>query len=557
MNKQCVKCQAEFEVTDGDMEFYDKVSPVFNGVKQLIPPPTHCPNCRLQRRLVHRNQIYINHRVMSNSGEMAFSVWPEDTSFDVYDNDYYYGEEFDGLQYGQKFNADTPVFRVLQTLSDTVPRPGRAILNNENSDYCNNGDDLKDCYLLFGAVDAQNCMSCELCWHVKDLLECTMTYDSELCYDCIQCSNCYGVQSSTLSQNCQDSYFLMNCRNCKNCFGCVNLRHQEYCMFNEQLTQEEYERRLAGLELSSYNQRQIIAQKCEDFFKQHPRPHTSNINTEDVSGNFIENSKSVEQSFIIRNCENVKYGYYLVEGVKDVMDFSLIGKDTELVYESIVCGINSQRLLFCVSCWEGCNNLLYCNYCFKCQDCFGCVGLSNKQYCIFNQQYTEAEYNKLVPKIIEYMQQTREWGELVPMTTAGMPYNQTLAQRFFPITKIQAEAQGLTWLERDALSVDKQTIDDYVDTYPEGADALTLRCEDTDRIFRLTNTEITHYKKFHAPLPRKTYVNRMQTRFIKVGTLTLYERTCAKTGKPITTTIPPDSGWIVWDKDVYEQEFSG
>ena len=34
---------------------------------------------------------------------------------------------------------------------------------------------------------------------------------------------------------------------------------------------------------------------------------------------------------------------------------------------------------------------------------FGCVGLRNKQYCILNKQYTKEEYEKLVPKIIEHM----------------------------------------------------------------------------------------------------------------------------------------------------------
>ncbi|MDR2416416.1 MAG: hypothetical protein LBD75_07670 [Candidatus Peribacteria bacterium] len=38
--------------------------------------------------------------------------------------------------------------------------------------------------------------------------------------------------------------------------------------------------------------------------------------------------------------------------------------------------------------------------------CFGCIGLRNKEYCIFNKQYTKAEYEKLVAEIIEQMQQT-------------------------------------------------------------------------------------------------------------------------------------------------------
>jgi len=56
MNKTCRQCSHSFETTEEDLKFYDKVSPVFNGKKYLIPPPTLCPDCRQQRRLAFRNE---------------------------------------------------------------------------------------------------------------------------------------------------------------------------------------------------------------------------------------------------------------------------------------------------------------------------------------------------------------------------------------------------------------------------------------------------------------------------------------------------------------------
>lgn len=50
----------------------------------------------------------------------------------------------------------------------------------------------------------------------------------------------------------------------------------------------------------------------------------------------------------------------------------------------------------------------YVHNCFYSSDIFGCIGLRNKQYCIFNKQYTKEEYEKLVPKIIEHMQKNGE-----------------------------------------------------------------------------------------------------------------------------------------------------
>jgi Zn ribbon nucleic-acid-binding protein len=54
--KSCKNCNSSFEITDKDLEFYEKVSPSFNGKKYLIPSPTFCPDCRQQRRLTFRNE---------------------------------------------------------------------------------------------------------------------------------------------------------------------------------------------------------------------------------------------------------------------------------------------------------------------------------------------------------------------------------------------------------------------------------------------------------------------------------------------------------------------
>ena len=51
MLKQCENCQKQFEITSEDLRFYDKVSPVFNGVKYQIPAPTLCPDCRPNRNI--------------------------------------------------------------------------------------------------------------------------------------------------------------------------------------------------------------------------------------------------------------------------------------------------------------------------------------------------------------------------------------------------------------------------------------------------------------------------------------------------------------------------
>jgi len=53
--KVCKQCQSSFDITDKDLEFYDKISPVIKGKKYQIPAPRTCPECRRQLRLLQQN----------------------------------------------------------------------------------------------------------------------------------------------------------------------------------------------------------------------------------------------------------------------------------------------------------------------------------------------------------------------------------------------------------------------------------------------------------------------------------------------------------------------
>lgn len=557
MQKTCTSCSASFEVTDDDLAFYDKVSPVFGGQKYLIPPPTHCPQCRMQRRLAFRNQMYVFRCTSAATGKQMFSRWPDTVSFPVYENDYWHDGDWNPLSYGRSFDFTRSFFEQIKDLYDQTPKTALAAIPEWiNSDYCNNATNIKNCYLVFGATDAEDCMCCELTWYSRDCLECSTVLHSELCYDCVSCYRCYDLQSSRFCYDCTSSYFLMNCRSCTNCFGCVNLRHQQYCFFNEQLTQQEYEKRLSEIDLSSYTQRQRVEQTCIDFFHQHPRPHASNTQVEDVSGDFITESKAVHNSFYVSDAENVQHCYYLYGKVKDCMDHSLYGNSAELNYETVIGGGNAMHLLFCAGCFNTVSDLTYCIDSHYTHHCFGCCSMRRNQYCILNTQYTEAEYNDLVPKIIEYMKSTGEWGEFFPMALFQLPYNKSLAQRFFPLSKEEVQSKGLAWYEEDVTTLSASAECQEIPDTPQQPQSFIARSPFSGKPYRISVQEIEMCKKLHVPLPRGCYDERMEKRAEILGGMKLYDRVCAKTGQPIKTTILPDDPWIVWDKDVYEQEFS-
>lgn len=552
----CLTCGQGFTITIEDLAFYDHMSPVFNGVKCPIPPPTRCPECRLQRRLAFRNHTAIFQRTASPDGQTIFSMHPKSAPFPVMRNEDWMGDKWDPLATGKPFSFNRPFMDQFAELNAVAPKYARIVLKCENCDYCNNLSDNRNCYMVFSMSNSEGSMFCEDSYWTKDCVECTRTVHSERCYDCVDCLRCYELQSSEACENCGNSTFLSYCRGCRDCFGCVNLRNAQYCIFSVQKTKEEYREFISRFHGANFCEREEMRKKFAQEVLKYPRPHATFHMSEDCTGNYITESKNVHESSFIVGGENLKYCFYLVENVHDCMDFSLTGRNAELIYESCTCVINVSRLRFCMQCRNGCSDLFYCYGCDACQDCFGCSGLYRQQYCIFNQQYTKDEYERLVPQIIEHMRKTKEWGEFFSISLSPMPYNRTLAQRYFPLEKEEALQRGYKWEEEDP-----KDYPDAIDAsllpegFPEEEKPFVVKSLLSGHPFRITTQEIQKCRDLGVPLPRLTYQERMDERARKLGDIRLYERTCARTGKPVITTYPPDSPYIIWDREEYVNEF--
>lgn len=278
--------------------------------------------------------------------------------------------------------------------------------------------------------------------------------------------------------------------------------------------------------------------------------------TEDVSGDFLFESKNVHDSFFIRDGRDLRHCFILSGEVRDCRDLSLFGIHVELAYESAVCGLDAVNIRFCYSCWGGADDLLYCWLCGS-NHCFGCVGLRKKQYCILNKQYTKEEYEELVPRIIEHMSRRGEWGEFFPSHMSVISYNHSLAQRYFPLSKEKVQERGRTWYEKE--DVDARgavAAESLPDGLPAHDEAIVSRSTLSGRPFKITTQEIKRYRQLRVPLPRLAYDERIGERAGILGGIRLYERKCVKTGKPILTTYSPDSPYTIWHRDEYEKMFS-
>jgi hypothetical protein len=92
---------------------------------------------------------------------------------------------------------------------------------------------------------------------------------------------------------------------------------------------------------------------------------------------------------------------------KDVIDGAYVYDCEGLIADTIE-ALSSSAVVFSRDITNSAR-IHYSEALLDCQDCFACVGLRHKQYCILNKQYTRDEYEVLVPRIIEHMKKTGEW----------------------------------------------------------------------------------------------------------------------------------------------------
>jgi hypothetical protein len=554
----CAQCSNGFEITPEDLAFYEKVSPVFNGKKELIPPPTLCPDCRMQRRLTWRNEKKLYHRKCDMTGKQIISIYSPETPYKVYDHREWYSDKWNPLDYGREYDFNRPFFDQMKDLLRVVPmRSVNLQAENENCEYTNLTTRNKDCYLIFAANDNQDCYYCMYMHRSKNLVDSFFTFDSEWCYECIDCYHCYRLEHSQFCENCSESMMLFSCKSCSNCIGCVNLVQKQYHILNKPCSKEEFETAKAQIKTDPKIRAEFLAQ-FEALRLSQPHKFYAGISNENVSGDHLSYSKNTHHSFDCTYLEDCKYCTWLHKA-KECWDCYAWGIPGELGYESHLIGNGFYNVRFSESCWNNISDLLYSRYCLDGSNhLFGCVCLIRKEYCILNKQYSEEEYNALVPKIIEHMKSTGEWGEFFPAELSPYGYNETVAQEYFPLSEEKIRTQGWNWREEDEQTKKylgpSPAIPDTINDVPDDITNAILTCEVTGRPYKIIPQELAFYREMNIPLPRRCFDQRHADRRAKRNPRKLWDRECASCKKSIQTTYSPDRPEIVYCEECYLKE---
>jgi len=554
MSNKCLQCGSDYEITDEDLAFYEKVSPIIGDKKYSIPAPGMCPPCRQQRRLSFRNERKLYTRKSDMSGKNIISIYSPDKPYKVYDQEEWWSDKWDPLEYGRDFDFGRNFADQFRELYQNVPRISLHTINNENSYYTCYTLNLKNCYLIFGAGDCEDCRYGKYVAYCKDSADLLAVYSSEFCYQAVACDGCYGCRFLTNCRNCSDCTMIEDCGGCKNCIACFGLRQKQYCFMNKQLSREEFEKIAKEYEYLTHANIEDLHKKLDQLKADLPHSQSHIYASENCSGDGIYNCKNCLSSFDCKDCEDCKY---LHNSPKCLCTYdSVYCAPDGLQFCYNVCSCVGTNLVVCYFVWY-CDNVYYSMDCINSRDLLGCVGLKNKQYCIFNKQYSKEKYEALSGRIIEHMKSMGEWGEFFPYKLTPCCYNETVAAEYFPLTKEQALAAGSSWRDPDN---DQVNGDDYfvppndIRKVDDSICEKVLKCEITGRQYKIVPQELKFYKKMKLPIPRRHSDQRHYDRMKLHDAYQIFAIECDKCGKSIRSIYEKDTEQKIFCEECYLKE---
>jgi len=546
---KCKKCQNNFEITDDDLAFYEKM---------VVPSPMLCPDCRAQRRMAWWNEHNLYRKKDALTGKEVFSTYPEHSPIKVYEHGYWWSDAWDPATAGRDYDFSRPFFDQMRDLMHAMPRSSREIKSLTDSDYCDNSNNLKNCYLCFDASNCDELVYCIAVAHCKNSMDVYQAERLELCYEILQCGHMYQSFFCHDCNNCRNVWFSRDCLDCEDCFGCANLRHKKYYIFNKPYTKEEYNKKLAEMNLGSHKALRQAQGKAQELWASVPYRFMHGVQNTNVMGDYIEHCKNVYQSFQIDDSSDVRYSQRVVRDAKNIMDVTNWGDGAEYMYESVVCGENNRNIKFCAYYWPANRDIEYCMSCHSSANLFGCIGLRKAEYCILNKQYSPDEYFGKISSIKTQMTNRGEYGEFFPAGMSPLAYNETVAIDYFPLTKEKAIERGFAWHDPSVrnfqFTISNSQLPDNIKDVPDTITKEIIDCAICKQVYRVLERELEFYKRFGIPLPRLCHNCRHTERLKLRNPMKFWHRKCAKCDREFETSFAPERPEIIYCETCYQNE---
>src|SRR3989344_1380115 len=195
---------------------------------------------------------------------------------------------------------------------------------------------------------------------------------------------------------------------------------------------------------------------------------------------------------------------------KDSYDVVSWGNNLELAYECCNVGENTTNIKFGQESGINLLNAEYVKLSTGGSNHFGCISKKKGDFIIFNKKFSETDFYQLKEKIVKHMTEMPyvdkagriyKYGEFFPIELSPWAYNETLANKFFPLAKNEAENKGYNWKEEEkheyATTIKADNLPDHIKNIDEKILAEIIACEKCGRGYRIIKMELDFLKKMN------------------------------------------------------------
>jgi len=517
---------------------------------------------------VFRNERNYYARTCDLCKKNMISVYHPGRIRNVYCQKCWWSDRWDPKEYGRPYDPSRPFFEQYRELLEEVPKltmMNDDTVTSQNCEYTYDFAYGKNCYMVVGAWKIENAMYGMMTCNVKDAVDNAILDNCEYVYENVACDRNYACQHCVQSTNNTNVLFGYDVRNCSDCIACAGLRNKQYCIFNEQYSKEEYEKKKNELRLDTWSGREKLKREFAEFIKTIPRRYANFVGCEDCTGDNLFGSKNAKDSYEywrLQDCRYMARG----DGGKDCYDCLTAG-EPERCYWSVTPD-NSYEEFFVVFCWKS-QWVLYSENCHTSENLLGCVGLKKSKFCILNKEYSESDYRALKEKIIDELKARDEWGQFFPAFVPLFAYNESIAQLRHPLTREQAISHGYSWADELPGSRGKETVSwdvvpESIHDIDEGICKEVLACSECGKNYKVIPLEFKFYKQQVIPIPRYCPDCRFKARSGLLGPYHLWHRQCmcekaghdhaGRCAVEFETTYAPDRSEIIYCEQCYQKE---
>ena len=160
-----------------------------------------------------------------------------------------------------------------------------------------------------------------------------------------------------------------------------------------------------------------------------------------------------------------------------------------------------------------------------------------------------------------------KYGEYFPIEMSHVAYNDSFAQELEPLTKEEVVARGYNWKDHKEknfnITLSVADIPDDINEVEESILEQVLECahkgecaQECNTAFKITNFELSFYKKNSIPLPVLCPNCRYYERIKVMPALALWHRSCMNVGcnNEFETAYAPDRPEKIYCESCYNKE---